>query len=427
MGIALAVAGCGGGEREAAAGGDAPANLSYYRDIKPIFDAKCAGCHTTGGIAPFSLERHDAAAPWAAAIKRAVVDRTMPPWLADDACAEYVGDRSLSDEQIETIAAWVDGGAVEGDPAEEGPPLGGPAGDDLARVDLSLEMPTEYTPVEEPDDYRCFVVDWPAEGTRYVTGFRVRPGEQRTVHHVIAFVADPDQLATVDALDASDAGPGYPCFGGPGLRPRWLGAWVPGAGPVTFPPGTGIRVASGSRLILQIHYNTLTAGKLPDRSAMDVMMESSVEREGVFQPWANPAWIDTDLMAIPAFERDVVHRWAIDPTRPLTGGEPFEIHIAGFHMHTLGRSGRLAIERADGSSECVLDIPRWDFHWQGSYKLAAPKVLNPGDRLSLECRWDNTPENQPLVDGRPQVPRDVVWGEGTTDEMCLGTFYMTRR
>ncbi|KYF72365.1 hypothetical protein BE15_06965 [Sorangium cellulosum] len=94
-------------------------------------------------------------------------------------------------------------------------------------------------------------------------------------------------------------------------------------------------------------------------------------------------------------------------------------------MHTRGRRARLEIERAGGRSACVLDIPRWDFHWQGSCTLAAPEVLNPGDTLSIERPWDNTPENQPFIDGQPRGPTDVVWGEGTNDEMCLGTFCMT--
>ncbi|MDC0684510.1 monooxygenase [Sorangium atrum] len=422
-----ALSACGGDDAGAAAGGGVQAAVSYYRDVKPIFDARCAGCHSDGGVAPFSLERHETAASWAASIKRAVVERTMPPWPADNACAEYVGDRSLSEQQIQTIAAWVDGGAALGDPADEGPPIEPPASGALARVDRTLEMPVEYTPQTGPDEYRCFVIDWPEEATRYVTGFGIRPGEQRVVHHVIAFIAAPDQLAELDALDASDPGPGYPCYGGPGLKPRWLGGWVPGGGSMIFPPGAGTRIEPGSRLILQVHYNTLTAGKLPDRTAIDVTLESSVEREGTMQPWANPAWLSGDSMMIPALESDVVHRWGADPSRALADNAPIEIHWVGLHMHTLGTRARLEIERAGGGSECVLDIPRWDFHWQGNYKLAEPKVLEPGDKLSIECHWDNTPEKQPIIDGQPRVPRDVVWGEGTTDEMCLGTFYMTGR
>jgi hypothetical protein len=122
----------------------------------------------------------------------------------------------------------------------------------------------------------------------------------------------------------------------------------------------------------------------------------------------------------------VAHSFAADPT-PLAGDVPIEIHDVGLHLHNLGKSARMSIERADGSETCLLDIPRWDFHWQGNYRLAQPVTLSPGDRLKVECRWDNSPPNQPIIDGKPKVPADVTWGEGTNDEMCLGLFYMHPR
>jgi hypothetical protein len=94
-------------------------------------------------------------------------------------------------------------------------------------------------------------------------------------------------------------------------------------------------------------------------------------------------------------------------------------------MHTLGQRATASIIRADGTDECVLQIDDWNFHWQGSYGLRQPPVFNRGDKLRVECHFDNSPENQPMVGGQPRVPQDVFWGEGTTDEMCLGTFYVT--
>jgi copper type II ascorbate-dependent monooxygenase-like protein len=105
---------------------------------------------------------------------------------------------------------------------------------------------------------------------------------------------------------------------------------------------------------------------------------------------------------------------------------PLIVYSAGLHMHQLGTHGSLRIDRADGTSECMLDIPQWNFHWQGSYTFAQPKTLNPGDKLSVECHWDNSAENQPVVGGVKMPPQDVTWGEGTFDEMCLGTFYITQ-
>jgi hypothetical protein len=107
------------------------------------------------------------------------------------------------------------------------------------------------------------------------------------------------------------------------------------------------------------------------------------------------------------------------------GREPYTIHGIGLHMHTLGTRGRLFVRRASGTDDCALEIPRWDFDWQLGYRLAEPIHVDPADTLHIECEWDNSPGNQPIVDGQPMEPRDVNWGEDTFDEMCLGLVYVT--
>jgi hypothetical protein len=94
-------------------------------------------------------------------------------------------------------------------------------------------------------------------------------------------------------------------------------------------------------------------------------------------------------------------------------------------MHTLGKTMRSEIWRADGQTACMLDIHDWDFSWQGSYLFEDPVRFEPGDELWMGCTWDNSPENQAVVNGMMQTPVDVSWGEGTRDEMCLGGFYVT--
>jgi hypothetical protein len=129
-------------------------------------------------------------------------------------------------------------------------------------------------------------------------------------------------------------------------------------------------------------------------------------------------------MNIPAGQADVTHAWTEYPTRyldALTGGvfqndKPITLHFVGLHMHTLGTHTRLDIQRGSGERECLLDIPRWNFNWQQGYTFVQPKVLNPEDALHLECHWNNSAPGA----------RDVNWGEGTGDEMCLGIFYMTQ-
>ena len=95
-------------------------------------------------------------------------------------------------------------------------------------------------------------------------------------------------------------------------------------------------------------------------------------------------------------------------------------HNVGHHMHQLGSWGSQSVLHEDGTETCMARIDNWDFDWQIGLRLAEPVVIAPGDRYELSCGWDNSAENQPVVDGQVLEPQDVAWGEGTTDEMCLG-------
>jgi Copper type II ascorbate-dependent monooxygenase, N-terminal domain/Copper type II ascorbate-dependent monooxygenase, C-terminal domain len=395
---------------------------TYYQDVKPILDAKCVTCHSTGGIAPFPLSDYTSAAEHAAISAGAVRSKIMPPWPANGDCRDYDGERSLEPAQIETLERWAQQGAPEGDPATPGAPLAS-AIPTLSRVDRRLEMPEAYTlspPPGSEDDYRCFVLPWPTEYTQrtHVTGFRAVPGNAELVHHVIAFLAAPSQVAQVRSLDAADPRPGYSCFGGAGAPVSgMIGAWAPGSLGADLPAGVGLPVEPGSAIVLQLHYHG-HGGAGSDRSAIEFKLDSTIERPGRITPFTNPQW-PRGAMTIPANQADVVHSFTVDPTF-LTG--ELEIFSSSLHMHTLGTSGKLAIQRADGTKSCLLQIDDWDFHWQGSYTFSQPETLRRGDQLSIECRWDNTAGNQPLINGVPKTPADVTWGEGTSDEMCIGFF-----
>jgi hypothetical protein len=191
-----------------------------------------------------------------------------------------------------------------------------------------------------------------------------------------------------------------------------------------YPEGTGIQVDPGSKVILQVHYNLSGANGAPDRTSVSLRLEPSVQKVAIMQPWANPAWLQPGGMLIPAGQEDVRYRFAFDLVPVLSrltrgvfrDNEPITVHSAALHMHTLGSWGLMEIERKTGAKDCMLHIPRWDFHWQSNYRFTQAKELKPGDRMAVECHWDNS------LPGA----RDVSWGEGTSDEMCLGIFYMTQ-
>jgi hypothetical protein len=305
-------------------------------------------------------------------------------------------------------------------------------------------MPVDYAPASSPDDYRCFLIPWPEELTedQFVTAYEVYPGERSIVHHVIMFIAPPNTVDAFVALDDAEPGAGYTCFGGPGetngLPPRWLGAWVPGVDPFFAPEGVGLRVEPGSMLIMQVHYNTMPGNEVVDRSSIGIEYAPDVERPAAIVPLADLAWLtQPGSMMIPAGDLNVTHEVSADRSHPILASviatglgaspdAPLEIHDGGLHMHLFGKRGRLEIrDPGGGNEECIVEIPEWDFNWQGSHILEQPLIL-PADReLHLQCWWDNSAENQPIVDGEPLEPVDRDWGDGTLDEMCLGIMFVT--
>jgi hypothetical protein len=171
-------------------------------------------------------------------------------------------------------------------------------------------------------------------------------------------------------------------------------------------------------MVIQVHYNTQTAGKAePDQTEVEFKVDSEAIPGG-YDFWTNPVWTFRG-MPIPAGEADVGFNWSSDPTS-LNGGRAIQIHTASLHMHNLGTTGFMYVKRKDGTRQCVLKIDDWDFHWQGGVRLQKPIPMNPGDTIEMECRYDNSARNQPVYQGQQQTPRDVNWGENTTDEMCLG-------
>jgi hypothetical protein len=94
-------------------------------------------------------------------------------------------------------------------------------------------------------------------------------------------------------------------------------------------------------------------------------------------------------------------------------------------MHLRGATGRVDLVRADGSRECLLRIPRWSDDWQGGYRFAAPVEARPGDRIEATCTWDNSAENQPVIDGERLEPTVLRWGFDALDEMCNGSLHLS--
>ena len=407
----------------AACGKPAP---TWHGDIRPIVEGRCAGCHSAGQIGPFALGDFAAARVHGEAMAAAVEARTMPPWQASASDVTYRDNPSLSAEQVALFREWVKAGMPEGDAAHPGTPLA-PVSPGLDRVDLELAMPERYATRLAPDDYRCFPVDWTRTEPTYVTGFDALPGNPATVHHLAVYLVPPDSAHLPVQWDAEEEGPGYTCFGGPSggrdstVPTLLLSAWIPGFQGSTFPGGLGILVPPGSRLVLQVHYNSATVGA-EDLTRVRFQLADSVQKRAVYAPWLKLDWV-AGSMNIPAGQSGVLHQAVDDPRSFFKLFAPdidfpngFDIHSAMFHMHNLGKHGEALVLKSSGDRVRLLDIPDWDFQWQREYRFTQPVSFEPGDKVALRCSFDNAAGT-----------KDVNWGEGTADEMCVVNLLVSPR
>jgi hypothetical protein len=327
----------------------------------------------------------------------------------------------------------------------------------------TIAMPGAYTPSAPygtgTDDYRCFLLDPELDRDAWLTGTQVLPGNPDVVHHVILFQVTPEQVAAAEAKDAAEEDEGWTCFGGTGLdrvqdvnRSSWIGAWAPGGRESVTKPGYGVRLRKGSRIVMQVHYNLL-AGQQPDTSAAqlrlapgrrDLQALSTMLLPAPVELPCRPQHSDGELCEREAAVADVKERFGADGNtadllhllcggEPRAGevqscvrtlGEPITIHGVAGHMHLLGRSLKIEVNPGTPQARTILDIPVWDFDDQGSRPID-PIRLEPFEQVEVTCRhvqWLR--DKLPAFEGQPD--RYVVWGEGTTDEMCLGMLQVTR-
>jgi hypothetical protein len=382
-----------------------PSNVTWSEHVAPIVFEHCASCHRAGGIAPFSLSSYQAARPMAAAMAASSAARTMPPTLVDNsgACNTYDHQTTdwLSNDEVATLAAWAQQGAPEGDPARTPalppPPMG------LANVSARIEMSAPFLPdATRMDEIRCFVVDAPSATDQFVTGYSVEPGDPRVVHHVILYALDSEAgVATVTAEDARDARAGYDCPGG-AMAPAYPAVlWAPGGPPTALPSGTGLRIAGGRKLVLQVHYN-MQQGAFEDRTRVLLQLAPRVEREG------RMVAIAASNLRLPPRMTDVVAQGS--RAIPANLGRSRLWGVAP-HMHSLGTDMQLSLR---SSSRCAMDLHHWNFHWQRLFLYSAPLDLNAGETLDVRCHFDTSSKNEV-----------TTWGEGTTDEMCIVYGYVT--
>lgn len=400
------------------------AAVTYTRDVAPILNRHCLECHRRGQIGPFALEGYGQARKRAGDLLHVVETRLMPPWKPSPGYGPaFRHDRSMSPEEVATLARWVEAEAPEGDPADlPEPPT---FADDwrLGTPDLVLELPEPFAiPAEGPDIYRCFVIPTDLPDDRYVAGIEYQPGNPRVVHHILGYV---DTTGEARAKDAAEDGPhdGYTCFGGPQIKTDHdLGGWAPGVEPDILPEGVGRSLPKGADVVLQVHYHP--SGKPEtDRSRVGLYLARKPTRQ-TFHWWAA-------LNQKFRLEADDPASWEVSAqTLPL----PVDVRLLSLapHMHLLGKDMTMWAElpAEEGEQPERVDLIRiddWDFQWQNQYYLEAPIDLPKGTVVKLIAHFDYSRDNPRNPRRDEEDPPPVTWGEATTDEMCIGFFGMVKK
>ena len=387
---------------------------TWSEDIACIAFTHCAPCHHEGGAGHFELTTYANAYYWREEMRAATQTRFMPPWPPDPAYRSLAHERTLTQNEIDLIAAWVEGGSPQGPIASTPPPPVFSNDAVIADPDITATMEEYVVPPSTSDNYRTFVIpiDNPADG--FITGVEVIPGNDRIVHHVLVF---QDTTGEARALDDADIEPGYASFGGIGVNSaKLIGIWVPGADPVFTPPGMGIKLLANADLVIQVHYPSTGVSEADQTQVRLQLSTAGSMREIAIDPILEHFWTLTNgPLVIPPNE---VRSFHSQFTVPLPG----TITAIGPHSHLLGKSMRAYAVLPEGDTIPLIDIPNWDFRWQGLYNFKRPIFLPVGTVLHGEATYDNTTANP---DNPNSPPAWVALGEATTDEMMLFYFAYT--
>lgn len=384
---------------------------TFTKDVAPILQKRCQECHRPGEIGPFPLLTYQQTRPWAAAIKAAVLKKSMPPWHADPHIGKFSNDRSLAQREIDTISAWVSAGAPEGNPTDMPAPIAFTEGWGIPKPDVIFQLPEPFQiPATGTVEYLHWLVPTNFKEDKWVQFAEARPGDRTRVHHIIAYVREPGSKwmegiqqgipfipPKPDPNDKADTS---------ALPSDFLVGYAPGQPPEMFEPGVAKLVKAGSDIILQVHYTT------------DGKASSDMTRVGLVFAKEPPARRVMTFSAtngtfkIPPGEGNQ----RVDATFEL--GADVVLHGLHPHMHARGKDFIYHVRFPDGRRQTLLSVPRYSFAWQLWYNLDKPLALPKGTVFECTAHFDNSVNNK----FNPDPTKEVRWGDQSWDEMMVGFF-----
>ena len=369
----------------------AEATPTFTRDVAPILYKNCVECHRPTMFAPMSLVTYQDARPYAKVMKQRVVARQMPPWNADPAIGHFKNDPRLTDQEVDTIARWADGGAPKGDDSDMPKMPSFAEGWTIGKPDAVFAMAEPFhIPANGAVEYQYIRIPVNLPEDHWIQAIEIKPGARAQVHHVIAYTQPS----------------GEPVSDGGVLGPTNIGGVTPNKPGMVFPEGVARLLRGKHDIVLQIHYTTNGKEALDRTEVGLIFAKQAPVKAAAGGLVINPRFV------IPANDGNFEVRGQnlLMADTVLTAMTP--------HMHVRGKDMTYIAHYPDGREETLLSVPKYDFNWQITYELAEPKVLPKGTRLEVIAHFDNSANNK----FNPDPAQAVRWGDQTWEEMMIGFF-----
>jgi hypothetical protein len=380
----------------------AAADVTFNKDVLPILQQHCQMCHRPGEVAPMSLLTYGDARPWARAIKLAVLSQKMPPWQVEPQYDHRFSNATrLTERERDTLAAWADSGAAEGDPHDKPASVTFTDGWNL-QPDMIVEMPTEFqVPATGTVEYQYMLVKANFPEDAWVKAAEMRPGNSKVVHHGEVWVLPPGSKWMADA----DPGVAYP----QSQRPKIgednidiLGKFNPGLGAQTFDFGDSAKfVPKGSDLVFEIHYTAVGTPQV-DRTKVGFVFANGPHTTRYFTSYGPTA----NNLVIAAGDNNA------EVVSEVTATTDMKLVYAQPHMHLRGKDYEMRAIFPNGESQTLFKS-KWDFNWQLGYVFTQPIDLPKGTRLIGVSHYDNSSANR----FNPDPTKEIRWGLQNWDEM----------
>jgi copper type II ascorbate-dependent monooxygenase-like protein len=406
------------------------ASPTFAKDVAPILFKNCASCHRPGEIAPMSLLDYQSVRPWARSIRQAVLSRKMPPWFADARYGVFANDRRLSDQEISTIGAWVDGGSPEGNARDLPPKPAFTEGWKLGKPDFIIDIGQDFTVLPGNDAYEYFTVPTNFTEGKWIRAAQILPGNRQVVHHVhVSLITDKNGSESTDSISTAfrqqpgrfwDVKDGLSrvrldapvvddaCAGAPPDLPNLSGfeegsfaAMLPGKPPDVFGDSTPKWIPAGASLRFQIHYAKVDK-RQTDRTSVGLYLASRTPDRPMRRLDLRNRYF---LIPAGAENHEVRRCYEFETDKLLVSITP--------HMHYRGKDARYELVRPDGHRETLLFVSPYNFSWQLLYRFREPVYVEKGSQMIVTFHYDNSPNNP----ANPDPKQSIRWGDRSEDEM----------